>query len=238
MIGMGFGAFLTLFVIGFIAAAVMHSVVRYRFLNGVDGFFAKWIVGWLGGQPDRSVLVVTGSPGAGKSAVLGRIVTTADAGIRGSLPAGDTAVCADVGSVSCAVHAKGKTVLEVAEEIARAASAALPEQPTDLAPAIQAALSGGGRGPLNVIMDALDEAADPGHARAIIGQVVLPLAETCAAAGARMVVGTRRRDDAGDLLGRFGAALTVVDMVKAVDKRTVITDIRVESKTGESRRVQ
>ena len=28
------------------------------------------------------------------------------------------------------------------------------------------------------------------------------------------------------------AALTVVDMVKAVDKRTVITDIRVESKTG------
>jgi cyclic pyranopterin phosphate synthase len=28
------------------------------------------------------------------------------------------------------------------------------------------------------------------------------------------------------------AALTVVDMVKAVDKRTVITDVRVESKTG------
>jgi uncharacterized membrane protein YeaQ/YmgE (transglycosylase-associated protein family) len=48
MIGMGFGAFLTLFVIGFIAAAVMHNGIRYRFLNGVDGFFAKWIVGWLG----------------------------------------------------------------------------------------------------------------------------------------------------------------------------------------------
>ena len=28
------------------------------------------------------------------------------------------------------------------------------------------------------------------------------------------------------------AALTVVDMVKAVDKRTVITDVRVETKTG------
>lgn len=48
MIGMGFGAFLTLFVISFIAAIVMHSGVRYRFLDGVDGFFAKWIVGWLG----------------------------------------------------------------------------------------------------------------------------------------------------------------------------------------------
>lgn len=48
MIGMGFGAFLTLFVISFIAAIVMHNGIRYRFLSGVDGFFVKWIVGWLG----------------------------------------------------------------------------------------------------------------------------------------------------------------------------------------------
>ncbi len=48
MIGMGFGAFLTLFVISFIAAAVIHSAIRYRFLGGVDGFLAKWIVGWVG----------------------------------------------------------------------------------------------------------------------------------------------------------------------------------------------
>ena len=38
--------------------------------------------------------------------------------IRAKLPASDTAVRAEVGSVSCAVHAKGKTALEVAEEIA------------------------------------------------------------------------------------------------------------------------
>ena len=87
------------------------------------------IVSWLDrAEPDRRVLVVTGSPGVGKSAVLGRIVTTADAAIRGSLPPGDEAVRASVGSVSCAVHAKGKTALEVAEEIARAASAGLPEE--------------------------------------------------------------------------------------------------------------
>ena len=91
--------------------------------------------------PDRRVLVVTGSPGVGKSAVLGRIVTTADPGIRASLPPGDEAVRASLGSVSCAVHAKGKTALEVAEEIARAASAALPGEPDDLAPAIRDALS-------------------------------------------------------------------------------------------------
>lgn len=48
MIGMGFGAFLTLFVISFIVAAIMHNAIRYRFLNGVDGFLSKWIVGWVG----------------------------------------------------------------------------------------------------------------------------------------------------------------------------------------------
>ncbi|MEJ2008811.1 MAG: hypothetical protein P8Z30_11760 [Acidobacteriota bacterium] len=48
MIGMGFGSFLTLFVISFIAAGVIHYGFRYRFLGGIDGFLAKWIVGWVG----------------------------------------------------------------------------------------------------------------------------------------------------------------------------------------------
>jgi uncharacterized membrane protein YeaQ/YmgE (transglycosylase-associated protein family) len=48
MIGMGFGAFLTLFVISFITAVVLHLVIRYRFMSGYDGFLAKWIVGWVG----------------------------------------------------------------------------------------------------------------------------------------------------------------------------------------------
>ncbi|HEY7360951.1 MAG TPA: trypsin-like peptidase domain-containing protein, partial [Streptosporangiaceae bacterium] len=171
------------------------------------------IAGWLyRDKPDRRVLVVTGSPGVGKSAVLGRIVTTADAAIRASLPPGDQAVCASVGSVGCAVHAKAKTALEVAEEIARAASARLPEEPSDLAPAIRDALEEHGGRRFNVIIDALDEAASPVQARAIIDKVVLPLAETCSDAGAQVIVGTRRRDDGGDLLGRFGGALATIDL--------------------------
>jgi hypothetical protein len=130
------------------------------------------IAGWLyRDKPDRRVLVVTGSPGVGKSAVLGRIVTTADAAIRASLPPGDQAVCASVGSVGCAVHAKAKTALEVAEEIARAASARLPEEPSDLAPAIRDALEERGGRRFNVIIDALDEAASPVQVRAIVDQV-------------------------------------------------------------------
>ena len=132
--------------------------------------------------------------------------------IRAKLPASDTAVRAEVGSVSCAVHAKGKTALEVAEEIARAASAGLPEDPKDVAPAVRTALDGRDRGRFNVIIDALDEAATTRDVRAIINEVVLPLAETCADIGANMVIGTRRRDDAGELLGRFSSALAVLDL--------------------------
>ena len=62
-----------------------------------------------------------------------------------------------------------------------------------------------------MIIDALDEAATTRDVRAIIDEVVLPLAETCADIGANMVIGTRR-DDAGELLGRFSSALAVLDL--------------------------
>ena len=171
------------------------------------------IVSWLDRDtPDRRVLVVTGSPGVGKSAVLGRVVTTADRGIAAALPPRDGAVRARVGSVACAVHAKGKTALEVAEEIARAASAALPGEPDDLAPAVRDVLEQRADSRFNVIIDALDEAASPDQARLIVAKIVVPLAETCADVGAQVIVGTRRRDDGGDLLGRFGAAQAVIDL--------------------------
>lgn len=48
MIGMNFGAFLTLLILGFIAAIVVHSVIRYRMMEGFDGFMAKWVAGWMG----------------------------------------------------------------------------------------------------------------------------------------------------------------------------------------------
>src|SRR5262249_28563672 len=101
------------------------------------------IAGWLDRpEPDRRGGGGGGGAGGGGggAAALGRIVTTADAAIRTMLPADDQAVRASVGSVGCAVHAKAKTALEVAEEIARAASARLPGDPSDLAPAVRDAL--------------------------------------------------------------------------------------------------
>ena len=189
----------------------IESERGYRFRGRTEAL--NEIVQWLDRpDPDRRVLVVTGSPGVGKSAALGRIVTTADAAIRALLPHDDNAVRATLGTVSCAVHAKAKTALEVAEEIARAASARLPAEASDLAPAIRDALGEHADRRFNVIIDALDEAATPALARAIIELVVLPLAETCSDVGVQIVVGTRRRDDGGDLLGRFGGALVELDL--------------------------
>ena len=48
MIGMNFWAFLVLSVAGVIAAAVVHYIARYRFLEGFDGLLSKVIAGWVG----------------------------------------------------------------------------------------------------------------------------------------------------------------------------------------------
>jgi WD40 repeat protein len=183
----------------------------YRF-RGRRAALAR-IVSWLDrDMPNHQVLVVTGSPGVGKSAVLGRIVTTADKEISRWIPQDHNGVRAPVGSIACAVHAKGKTALEVAKEIARAASARLPEIPDDLAPAIRKALEDRHGQRFNVIIDALDEVTDPRQGRIVVDNIVLPLVETCADIGAQVCVGTRRFDGGGDLLSRFGQAAVVIDL--------------------------
>ncbi|MGQ0778238.1 MAG: trypsin-like peptidase domain-containing protein [Pseudonocardiales bacterium] len=171
------------------------------------------IVAWLDRPtPDRKVLVLTGSPGVGKSAVLGRIVTTADADLRAALPPDDDAVRAGEGTVACAVHAKGKTALDVALEIARAASAPLPDRVDDLPAGLREALAERAGQRFTLVIDALDEASDPTQTRAIITGIVLPIAATCAEVGAQVVVGTRRSDESGDLLRIFGSARTTIDL--------------------------
>ena len=174
------------------------------------------IIDWMTrAAAPRQVLVVTGSPGVGKSAVLGRVVTSADPGIAAALPDDDQAVRAPLGTVSCAVHAKGKTALEVAQEIARAASAVPPERASELASVLRTALTehpARPDTPFVVVIDALDEATSPQQARLIARHIAIPLAETCADLHVRIVVGSRRGDDAGSLLESFGPAAHVVDL--------------------------
>ena len=175
----------------------------YRFRGRTAALRA--IVQWLDRDADRSPGPRSDRcPGAGKSAVLGRIVTTADPDAAAT-PGIGLGVRATIGSVACAVHAKGLTALEVASQIAKAASAALPERIEDFAPALRDALAERSGARFNVIIDALDEAASPAEARLMVSKVIMPLAETCADVGAQVVVGSRRSDADGDLLGSSAA---------------------------------
>jgi WD40 repeat protein len=194
----------------------------YRFRGRAAAL--RVIAGWLDRKlPDRRVLVVTGSPGVGKSAVLGRIVTTADHDLAAALPADDVEVRARPGSVGCAVHAKGKTAMEVAVEIATAASAALPTRPDDLVDAIAERLGPSPRR-FNVVIDALDEADTADEARLLLSRVVLPLVQTCAPLGVQVVVGTRRYDSWGSLVDRLDGVAEFVDLDDAAFFE--LTDLR------------
>ncbi len=171
------------------------------------------IVAWLDRSvPDRKVLVVTGSPGAGKSAVLSRVITTADPMHVALLPADDQAVRATPGSVACAVHAKSKTALEVAGEIATAGSAREIRVAGDLPAVVRQALAGRAGARFNVVVDALDEAVSPEQAREFIADIVLPLAQTCSDLGVQVAVGTRQHDSEGSLLAELGRATTIINL--------------------------
>jgi uncharacterized membrane protein YeaQ/YmgE (transglycosylase-associated protein family) len=56
MLGMNFAGFLTLAVISLIAALFVHYVIRYRVMEGFDGFLWKWVVGWVGAWLGSPVL--------------------------------------------------------------------------------------------------------------------------------------------------------------------------------------
>lgn len=56
MIGMSLISFLVLLVIAVVVAAVFHFLLRYRFLEGIDSFFGKIAVAWLGGWLGSPVL--------------------------------------------------------------------------------------------------------------------------------------------------------------------------------------
>ena len=48
MIGMSFAEFVILAIAGLISALVVHNGLRYRFLEGGEGFLCSWIAGWVG----------------------------------------------------------------------------------------------------------------------------------------------------------------------------------------------
>ncbi|PSL54257.1 trypsin-like peptidase [Saccharothrix carnea] len=189
---------------------VWHFVGRRRALTELAFY--------LGGPADGRVRAVVGAPGSGKSAVLARTVVLADrTGLPLVPPDGlppDVAL-PPVGSVTVAVHARGRTVADVVRAIADAAEVEAAD-PTEL---LQRC------GPVSVVVDALDEAA--GAAPMAIATLLNRLA---AHPGRHVVVGTRvgaRGSASHALLARLGNPVVLdLDSEAYLDHRDVVAYAR------------
>ena len=108
------------------------------------------------------------------------------------------------GVISVAVHARGRTVDEVAAEMAQA----LEIQESGADGLIAALRDSWQPRPVVVLVDAVDEAADPYQ---LIVELLEPLASAAGRTKVRLLAGTRPGGDNG-LLRLFGASAVIVDL--------------------------
>ncbi|EFL24875.1 LigA protein [Streptomyces himastatinicus ATCC 53653] len=170
------------------------------------------LVAWLTAEHgDGKGRVVTGSPGCGKSAVLGRIVAPSDSAYRAKVdPEGvDPATLVPEGCVTAAVHARHKRLEEVVERIATA----LGTRADGTAALLQELTRRGRQGPpVVVVVDAVDEAGSDtaadagghGEPRRITRELLRPMSEI---QGVRLLVGTRH-----ELVQPLGPTFTCLDL--------------------------
>lgn len=148
------------------------------------------LVAWLSSSPAEGgkLRVVTGGPGAGKSAVLGRLVVLADPARRAqALDSGGIVVAGTVpplGSIDVRIHARGRTSDEVLTAIAQAVGVS-----SDGVQQLLGALRRRSK-PFTIIIDALDEALDPDD---LVRSVVRPLLWSERDIFVRLLIGTRPR---------------------------------------------
>lgn len=74
MIGMSFGSFIALAILGLISAFVLHVLGRYRMLSGADGFIGQWIAGWVGAWLGSPVLGYWGIHMAGSQFLIPALI--------------------------------------------------------------------------------------------------------------------------------------------------------------------
>ena len=147
-------------------------------------------------QAESVARVVTGEPGSGKSAVLGRLVTLSNPSRRAQALQAGVEPGTDPGerSLDMVIHAGGKPTEQILDLIAQAAELELSaEGLTPRVEELQAALRARGRTgarPLVVVLDALDEALAPEQ---LARTVLRPLATGALDAGIRFLLGTRPR---------------------------------------------
>lgn len=171
---------------------------------------SRALANWL--RSSRSgLLVVSGEPGAGKSALLGQAVVLSQAPLRdvlaraGLLPKMAPEELPPIDAFDDVIHLTGKTLGDVISRVSAMAADEQDRRPLDARSFLDRVR--GAKKRVTVLFDALDEAQDP---VSIARDVLRPLAEI---PNAKVIVGTRRslaegpdRPEAGrhDLLEALG----------------------------------
>jgi hypothetical protein len=178
----------------------------------------------------EGVCVVTGAPGSGKSALLGRMAVLADRGSQRACQIlglhDDPAVRPPVGAFDAVIHLKGLRSPDVARAIA--CELKLPEQHS-VAPVrdLVAALADSGRG-VTILADGLDEAASDEMyfiARDILRAIgSLP--------GCKVLVGTRRDIDGRDI-SAFGDVGPLLETLRPRLHPMTVIDLQADPMTEE-----
>lgn len=170
------------------------------------------LVSWLtAASTNGRGRVVTGSPGCGKSAVLGRIVAMSDPAYRRTLLSEPAPAASGLPArlVSAAVHARHKLLPQVVQQLASELSLSV-DGPGELLREVSLRARGGP--PVVIVVDALDEAGSgtaadtggKGEPRRIARELLRPLSEI---SGVRLLVGTRH-----ELVPSLGAAMEILDL--------------------------
>ena len=170
------------------------------------------IVDWLTAPAsDGRGRILTGSPGSGKSAVLGRIVALSAPGYRAavSLAGADPRTIVPEDTVQVAIHARHKRLEDVVSRFAAELGLA-----ADSPSALLYELNRRSRDapPIVAVLDALDEAgsgtaADTGgrgEPRRIARDLLRPMSEI---PGVRLLIGTRR-----ELISSLGTGFEMLDL--------------------------
>ncbi|MFE4636372.1 caspase family protein [Streptomyces sp. NPDC056773] len=173
---------------------VAHASDRGDLFVGRRAALAE-LTAWLSSPGgDGTSLVVTGAPGSGKSALLGRVVSLMDpdSSARLSLPPSVSPPNAALIALSC----RTATPTDITGKLAAALGLPQRSDRYDLFAAL-----GPRTDPLVILLDGLDETPD---AHWIAADLIRPLSSL---PGVRLVVGTRRHE-----LASLGPAVRVIDL--------------------------
>ncbi|GIF96612.1 hypothetical protein Cci01nite_17060 [Catellatospora citrea] len=162
-------------------------------------------------RPQPATLIVTASPGSGKSSLLSRLYVLADRRLRARIPGlhllpADTVP--ELSSIDRFILARGLSPRRLLAALAEACDVDIPESVGALLANLHEQNS-----PRTLIIDAVDEAEDEAGRRdpsAVVDHVLAPLVNAAGRVGLRLLIGTR-----ANLVEDIGSPSRIIDLDNA-----------------------